>query len=530
MKTIIFLVLFNPVVIFAQLVSTAEVTIVSGPFIGNATSDSATHVSRIYKAIVNADDPSTNLDDALLPLNVLLTIRYKKGIPLTNRWIVLESGGNGLGYCVGFGVTSPGNYVPGGSYGDDLIRWYNDSGFVTFDITWECRETGSNPPCGNPLISGWVPPYSPQSSGPLRNTGGSGYIGMASRTRAILQLVLTNNGGKCVGAHGHSGGSGRLITTLTRYGGEKFFNTVVFDGGPVFAYIPWFCEITGNPQPGPLGPVSAMYNIMGEGITQGNYDEASDSNNYQGPNNYTKCVSNLWDSAGMMANSNFFQATDRDFPGVNLVVVLGGIDNSPATPHARLWFNGYTYGAYTIPSLSAKTITIIQGYCASTSGNYTANTIRPCTDWAKSLFPTTDTIIYDATLVNVSHSTAASFAGATAMFRAMLSKLGRIPEACPPIGIGSISNEIPREYKLYQNYPNPFNPATKIQFALPKSSFAKLVVYDALGRELETLVSEQLNAGTYEADWSADKFSSGVYFYKLVAGEFTETKKMVLIK
>jgi len=98
------------------------------------------------------------------------------------------------------------------------------------------------------------------------------------------------------------------------------------------------------------------------------------------------------------------------------------------------------------------------------------------------------------------------------------------------VGIININSEIPNQFSLSQNYPNPFNPATKIQFALPKSSFAKLVVYDAFGRELETLVSEQLNAGTYEADWPAGKFSSGVYYYKLTTYDFTETKKMILIK
>lgn len=85
-------------------------------------------------------------------------------------------------------------------------------------------------------------------------------------------------------------------------------------------------------------------------------------------------------------------------------------------------------------------------------------------------------------------------------------------------------------YELTLNYPNPFNPVTKIRFALPKSSFAKLVVYDMLGRELETLVNEQLSTGTYEADWNAAQFTSGVYYYKLSAGDFTETKKMILIK
>ncbi len=98
------------------------------------------------------------------------------------------------------------------------------------------------------------------------------------------------------------------------------------------------------------------------------------------------------------------------------------------------------------------------------------------------------------------------------------------------IGIHPIFTEIPNQFSLSQNYPNPFNPATKIRFALPKSSFATIVVYDALGRELEMLVNEQLTAGTYEADWNADRFSSGVYYYKLIAGDFTETKKMVLVK
>ncbi len=98
------------------------------------------------------------------------------------------------------------------------------------------------------------------------------------------------------------------------------------------------------------------------------------------------------------------------------------------------------------------------------------------------------------------------------------------------VGIININSEVPNQYSLSQNYPNPFNPTTKIQFALPKSSFAKIVIYDALGRELETLVNEQLNAGTYEADWSAVKFSSGVYYYKLSAGSFVETRKMILLK
>jgi photosystem II stability/assembly factor-like uncharacterized protein len=101
-----------------------------------------------------------------------------------------------------------------------------------------------------------------------------------------------------------------------------------------------------------------------------------------------------------------------------------------------------------------------------------------------------------------------------------------------PLGIYSISkdNNLPKNYSLFQNYPNPFNPTTKIQFALPKTSFAKLIIYDILGREIAMLVNEKLSPGTYAVEWDGRKYSSGVYFYKITAGDFSETKKLVLIK
>lgn len=98
------------------------------------------------------------------------------------------------------------------------------------------------------------------------------------------------------------------------------------------------------------------------------------------------------------------------------------------------------------------------------------------------------------------------------------------------IGINMISSSIPDDYKLYQNYPNPFNPITRIRFALPKNSFAKLVIYDMLGREIFILVNQQLNAGKYEIDWNAEQFSSGIYYYKIITNEFSKVKKMVIIK
>jgi hypothetical protein len=99
-----------------------------------------------------------------------------------------------------------------------------------------------------------------------------------------------------------------------------------------------------------------------------------------------------------------------------------------------------------------------------------------------------------------------------------------------PIGIININSEIPNKFSLGQNYPNPFNPTTNIRYDLPKNSFVKLVVFDALGREVSTLVNETLQPGTYSVDWNASEYTSGVYFYRLTTGNFVETKKMLMIK
>jgi type IX secretion system substrate protein/CARDB protein len=99
-----------------------------------------------------------------------------------------------------------------------------------------------------------------------------------------------------------------------------------------------------------------------------------------------------------------------------------------------------------------------------------------------------------------------------------------------PVGIEPVTGEIPTVYSLAQNFPNPFNPSTKISYGLPKSGNVKLVVYDLLGREVGTLVNEYKKAGTYEIEFSAAQLSSGVYFYKIEAGDFVDVKKMVLMK
>ncbi|KXK52301.1 MAG: fibronectin type III domain-containing protein [Chlorobi bacterium OLB5] len=100
----------------------------------------------------------------------------------------------------------------------------------------------------------------------------------------------------------------------------------------------------------------------------------------------------------------------------------------------------------------------------------------------------------------------------------------------PLTAIEPISSTVPDKYSLEQNYPNPFNPSTKIRFSIPSSGMVKMNVYDALGRKVESLVNETMNAGTYEATFNASKLSSGIYFYTIETGNFTATKKMLLVK
>lgn len=115
----------------------------------------------------------------------------------------------------------------------------------------------------------------------------------------------------------------------------------------------------------------------------------------------------------------------------------------------------------------------------------------------------------------------------------------RANEKCLPISPRASSlrttninsfNEILDGYKLFQNFPNPFNPNTKITYHIPKNNFVKLEIFDIRGKLIQTLVNEPQVAGNYSIEVSGINFSSGVYYYKIKAGAFTETKKLILIK
>ena len=96
--------------------------------------------------------------------------------------------------------------------------------------------------------------------------------------------------------------------------------------------------------------------------------------------------------------------------------------------------------------------------------------------------------------------------------------------------VNQVSSRLPTNFSLQQNYPNPFNPTTTINYSVPKSGLVTIKVYDILGRELANLVSEQKNAGSYSVQFNAAKLASGVYFYRMQAGDFVDIKKLLLLK
>ncbi len=105
-----------------------------------------------------------------------------------------------------------------------------------------------------------------------------------------------------------------------------------------------------------------------------------------------------------------------------------------------------------------------------------------------------------------------------------------LAEILQPTSVPAAQSDVPQVFSLSQNYPNPFNPTTTISFSLPSKSYVSLKVFDITGREVATIISGEMPAGTYARQWDATKMSSGVYFYRLQAGNLTETKKLILLK
>jgi hypothetical protein len=99
-----------------------------------------------------------------------------------------------------------------------------------------------------------------------------------------------------------------------------------------------------------------------------------------------------------------------------------------------------------------------------------------------------------------------------------------------PTSVEQLSEILPTEFALMQNYPNPFNPSTTIRYDVPKETNVTLKIYDIMGREVAELVNQRHDAGAYQIAWNANGMTSGVYFYRISAGDFTSVRKLILMK
>jgi len=135
---------------------------------------------------------------------------------------------------------------------------------------------------------------------------------------------------------------------------------------------------------------------------------------------------------------------------------------------------------------------------------------------------------YDAIAMSVDNSGNVYVAGYSSYF--YRSAYTIIKYTQDPVSVKSEDSGLPTKYTLLQSYPNPFNPSTTIEYALPISGEVSLIIYNLLGEELARLVNGQQDAGFHKATWNASNMSSGIYFYRLTAGDFIQTKKMLLLK
>jgi hypothetical protein len=100
----------------------------------------------------------------------------------------------------------------------------------------------------------------------------------------------------------------------------------------------------------------------------------------------------------------------------------------------------------------------------------------------------------------------------------------------PSVGVVEVPSNVPLVFQLFQNYPNPFNPSTTIRFAIPRAGNISLILYNVLGQEVRIILNEVKTAGVYSVDIDAKTLSSGVYFYRLISGNFNQTKKLIILK
>jgi len=249
----------------------------------------------------------------------------------------------------------------------------------------------------------------------------------------------------------------------------------------------------------------------------------------------------VW-SYNYSANSSRFLGSVLRLANGNNVIGWGGMINQNITlnsykPNGNL-IMGLSFPADTLYTYRAFNYTSLpwnfnrpQVTCSSVGSNYFLEAPQGYSSYKWSTGETTRIIqitVPDTYYVFVPYGQGGYISSERVIITSLLNVCQQVT------GIHQIGSEIPMSFKLEQNYPNPFNPETKIRFQIPDANIGKvnvkLVIYNILGSELETLVNNNLIPGTYETQWSAGDYPSGVYYYKLTAGNYSETKKMILLK
>lgn len=209
--------------------------------------------------------------------------------------------------------------------------------------------------------------------------------------------------------------------------------------------------------------------------------------------------------SGFSAGKKVYKTTNKGITWVNISGNLPNVPIADVIPHPtdlNILYMGCEFGCY-------KTINGGVNWSKWNSGMPIANII-------------TEFVPIDSIAQNGRYYIAAGTFGRSMWIREISGE--------DPVIIKNNNSSLPVNYSLSQNYPNPFNPSTKISFDLPVSGFVTLKVYDITGKEIAQLVNSDLNAGTYKINFNSVSLSSGIYFYRISAGSFTDTKKMVFVK
>ncbi len=192
----------------------------------------------------------------------------------------------------------------------------------------------------------------------------------------------------------------------------------------------------------------------------------------------------------------------------------------------------YGFGSYQVTTLTLY----FDAFGTITFPDGTFNALRETqvgqTDTYTNGSLSSSTITHDFSWITKAHGafsayidTSSQISGDVTIYEPLLNLVENYPTA-----VNENTSNIPENYRLFQNYPNPFNPSTTLQYQIPQSALVIIKVYDALGKEVKTLVNQYQNMGSHEVNFNSGNLSSGVYFYTMQAGSFVETKKMILLK